>query len=219
MTNHLTWETLNDLVDGVLAPAASAAAETHARECTECGTRARRAAGDRCRGARLARQRWRRLTSCGATCARRSRRSKVAHLPAGSSSRHSRAGWWVTPGRLAAAAVVLVAATASLTGIVMRSQQSPVVAVIEDAAGNRLGVVAGVGKSVPGERARACANNSRYCTTTCARDPRQGRARTGYDRPRHRRRDVRRCFAIRRMQHCLNCWHPTTDRKSNSCVA
>jgi len=43
---------------------------------------------------------------------------KVAHLPLGSTNSSTR-GFWVTPGRLAAAAVVLVAATASLTGIIM----------------------------------------------------------------------------------------------------
>ena len=36
MSDHLTWETLNDLVDGVLGPAAATAAESHARECATC---------------------------------------------------------------------------------------------------------------------------------------------------------------------------------------
>jgi len=36
MTDHLTWETLNDLADGVLSSAGAGAAESHARECTAC---------------------------------------------------------------------------------------------------------------------------------------------------------------------------------------
>jgi hypothetical protein len=45
---------------------------------------------------------------------------KIARLPLGAEAPRAH-GFWVTPGRLAAAAVVLVAATASLTGVVLRS--------------------------------------------------------------------------------------------------
>jgi hypothetical protein len=51
---------------------------------------------------------------------------KVAHLPSGAGVSPTR-GWWITPGRLAAAAVVLIAATASLTGVVMNSRSAAAV--------------------------------------------------------------------------------------------
>jgi len=130
MTNHLSWETLNDLVDGMLAPAATAAAEAHAHECAECGTALAelRATLAGARSLPLSvtppDELW---SEVRATI----EAGKVAHLPSGTQSARPR-GWWVTPQRLAAAAVVLVAATASLTGIVMRSQPS-VVTVVESA--------------------------------------------------------------------------------------
>ena len=36
MTNHLTWEVLNDYIDDVLAPAERVGAEAHVRECETC---------------------------------------------------------------------------------------------------------------------------------------------------------------------------------------
>src|SRR6185503_19752472 len=126
MSDHLSWETLNDLVDGVLSPAATAAAETHARDCESCATA---------------------LTELRATLSvthdlptsvtppddlwndvrATIEAGKVAHLPLGSAPATAR-GIWMTPGKLAAAAVVLVAATASLTGVVMKAGPSaPVV--------------------------------------------------------------------------------------------
>ena len=120
MTNHLTWETLNDLVDGVLPPEASVAAESHARECASCA-------------AALAELRatlsmthdlpdsltppddlWSEVRTTIEA-------GKIARLPLGAEAPRAH-GFWVTPGRLAAAAVVLVAATASLTGVVLRSE-------------------------------------------------------------------------------------------------
>jgi hypothetical protein len=120
MTTHLTWETLNDLVDDVLSPAAKTAAEMHVRDCASCATS---------------------LTELRATVAvthdlpesvsppeglwndvrATIEAGKVAHLPLGGAPEHSH-GFWVTPGRLAAAAVMLVAVTASLTGILMTSE-------------------------------------------------------------------------------------------------
>jgi len=126
MTNHLSWETLNDLVDGMLAPTATAAAESHARECAECGPALAElratVAGARSLPASVTPpdELW---SEVRATI----EAGKVAHLPSGTSARQR--GWWVTPQRLAAAAVVLVAATASLTGIVMRLQPSAVTVV------------------------------------------------------------------------------------------
>jgi hypothetical protein len=120
MTTHLTWETLNDLVDDVLSPAAKTAAETHARDCASCGRslaelRATVAVThDLPESVTPPEDLW---NDVRATI----EAGKVAHLPLGSAPAPSR-GLWVTPGRLAAAAVMLVAVTASLTGIVMTSQ-------------------------------------------------------------------------------------------------
>ena len=126
MTDHLTWETLNDLVDGVLSPSATDAAESHARECAECASAL---AGLRATVS-VARDLPATLTppddlwrDVRATIEAR----KVAHLPSGADRSPSR-GWWVTPQRLAAAAVVLVAATASLTGIVINARAPAVAA-------------------------------------------------------------------------------------------
>ena len=134
MTDHLTWETLNDLVDGVLSPAGAGAAESHARECSACAS----ALAELRAAISVARELPARVTppddlwhDVRATI----EAGKVAHLPLGSTSTSGR-GFWVTPARLAAAAVVLVATTASLTGIVMNPgsttvtvEQAPVVMV------------------------------------------------------------------------------------------
>jgi hypothetical protein len=120
MTTHLTWETLNDLVDDVLSPAAKAAAEMHARDCASCATslaelRATVAVThDLPDSLTPPADLW---NDVRATI----EAGKVAHLPLGSVAARAR-GFWVTPGRLAAAAVMLVAVTASLTGILMTSE-------------------------------------------------------------------------------------------------
>jgi anti-sigma factor RsiW len=125
MTDHLTWETLNDLVDGVLSAAPSADAESHVRGCTACAN-----ALAELRATVVAARElpdtvappddlW---GDVRATIEAR----KVAHLPSGAGLPQT-SGWWITPGRLAAAAVVLIAATASLTGVVMNSRSSAAV--------------------------------------------------------------------------------------------
>jgi anti-sigma factor RsiW len=125
MTDHLTWETLNDFVDGVLPSPATAAAEAHIRECSACANALSELnatiAGARALPGTMALPDglW---SDVQATIESR----KVAHLPSGTSVPQPR-GWWMTPGRLAAAAVVLMAATASLTGVVMNSRPSAVV--------------------------------------------------------------------------------------------
>jgi anti-sigma factor RsiW len=125
MTDHLSWETLNDLVDGVLSPAASAAAESHVRGCATCANalaelRATVVAAHELPGSvPPPDDLW---TDVRRTIEAR----KVAHLPSGAGPARTR-GWWITPGRLAAAAVVLIVATASLTGVVMNSRSSAAV--------------------------------------------------------------------------------------------
>ena len=126
MSDHLSWETLNDLVDGVLPPGAVAAAETHTRGCASCAA----ALAELRATLSVTRDLPASLTppddlwnDVRATI----EAGKVAHLPLGTAPARSR-GIWVTPGKLAAAAVVLVAATASLTGVVMKSDPlAPVV--------------------------------------------------------------------------------------------
>ena len=126
MTNHLSWETLNDLVDDVLTPTERNVAEQHARECAVCA---------------------RAVTELKATVAEvhdmpasvappdelwssireTIEAKKVAHLPSGTVARQA-SGWWVTPGRLAAAAVALIAVTATITTVAVGSRQAPLVA-------------------------------------------------------------------------------------------
>ena len=120
MTDHLTWETLNDFVDGLLPAAASATAEAHVRGCAACA----RALAELRATVVAARELPHNVTppdelwsDVRATIEAR----KVAHLPSGAARPRAR-GWWMTPGRLAAAAVVLIAATASVTGVIMNSR-------------------------------------------------------------------------------------------------
>lgn len=127
MNDHLTWEVLNDLVDGVLSPASATAAEAHARSCDTC----RAALAELREAVTLARELPDSVTPPGdlwndvrATI----EQGKVARLPLGDGS-VSRQGWFVTPARLAAAAVVLVATTASVTSLVLKERETDVVAV------------------------------------------------------------------------------------------
>lgn len=126
MTNHLSWETLNDLVDDGLAPAEQAAAEQHARECASCARAVAElkatVAGvhDMPRSVTPPDEIWSSIRDTIES-------KKVAHLPSGGIARQA-AGWWVTPGRLAAAAVALIAVTATITSVAMQSRQAPVLA-------------------------------------------------------------------------------------------
>ncbi len=127
MTNHLTWETLNDLVDGVLTAEAVAAAEGHAGECATCATalaELRATVGE----ARALPASVTPPDELWAEVRATIEANKVAHLSPGAAPAAAARGWWVTPRQLAAAALVLVAATASLTGIVMNSRSSSTIA-------------------------------------------------------------------------------------------
>lgn len=118
MTDHLGWETLNDLVDGVLDSRAAAAAEHHARGCRSCGLALSELRATVALAHELPNtvmppdELW---NDVRATIEAR----KVAEFPSAPGARPR--GWWMTPGRVAAAAVMLVAATASVTGLMMRS--------------------------------------------------------------------------------------------------
>jgi hypothetical protein len=123
---HLNWETLNDLVDGVLPPAAITAAEGHARDCASCAT----ALAELRETVAVTHDLPSSLTppdDLWNDVRTTIEAGKMAHLPLGSAAARGR-GIWMTPGRLAAAAVVVIAATASLTSIAMKSSPSfPVV--------------------------------------------------------------------------------------------
>jgi anti-sigma factor RsiW len=128
MSDHLSWETLNDLVDGVLPPAAVATTESHTRDCASCAT----ALAELRATLSVTRDLPPSLTppdDLWNDVRSTIEAGKVAHLPLGMAPPRAR-GIWMTPGKLAAAAVVLVAATASLTGVVMKSSapSAPVVA-------------------------------------------------------------------------------------------
>lgn len=119
MTDHLSWETLNDVVDGVLSPAAVAAAESHARDCASCAA----AIAELRATLAVTRSLPESLTppddlwnDVRVTI----EAGKVAHLPLGAAPVRGR-GIWMTPARMAAAAVVLVAVTASLTTVALKS--------------------------------------------------------------------------------------------------
>lgn len=133
MTTHLSWETLNDMVDGVLPAAAIATAESHARDCSECaGALAELRATvslthELPPGLTPPPELW---SDVRATI----EAGKVAHLPSGLTS-VPRRGIWMSPGKLAAAAVFLIAVTSSVTGILMNARtpitvvEQPVMAV------------------------------------------------------------------------------------------
>ena len=126
MTNHLTWETLNDLVDDVLAPAERTAAAQHASECSSCARSVAElratVAGvhDMPREVMPPDELWSAIRETIED-------NKVAHLPSGNTARQA-SGWFVTKGRLAAAALALVAGTAAVTSLALARRQAPVAA-------------------------------------------------------------------------------------------
>ena len=127
MSDHLTWETLNDLVDGMLPPAAVTAAESHARDCASCAT----ALAELRATLAVTRDLPTSLTppdDLWSDVQATIEAGKVAHLPLGTARARAR-GVWMTPGKLAAAAVVLVAATASLTSVAIKSSPTEQVVV------------------------------------------------------------------------------------------
>jgi anti-sigma factor RsiW len=118
MNSHLSWETLNDLVDDVLPASARNAAEGHAHACAACALaldqlRATVAAAATLPGsADPPADLWQDVR---ATIEAR----KVAPLPV--STRAPR-GWWVTPRKLAVAAAALIAVTSTVTGLIVSSR-------------------------------------------------------------------------------------------------
>lgn len=124
MTSHLSWETLNDLVDGLLPAAIAADAERHARDCAACAlalsdlratlSDVRDLPGSTPPPDHL----W---ADIRATVEAR----KVTRLP--TSAWASRRGWWMTPARVGIAASVLIAVSSTMTALVLSARQGALV--------------------------------------------------------------------------------------------
>ena len=117
MTDHLAWDTLNDLADGVLATGERETAEQHLRACAECaGTLA--ALREALAGATALPRTVAPPDDLWSDIRSTIDGRKVAPLREG---RRGPRGWWLTPRRLAAAAVLLMVASSAATIAVMRS--------------------------------------------------------------------------------------------------
>lgn len=133
MTSHLSWETLSDLADGRLAPAARQAAQLHLAECPDCGSA--RDALERVTAAAAAlphdeappSELWDSIaasigTSIGASVEGRSQRQPPRRSLA------------FSPRTLAAAALVLMAASSAVTAWLLRRESGAPVAATPPAA-------------------------------------------------------------------------------------
>lgn len=124
MSDHLSWETQNDLVDGVLPRDERQAAEAHLARCVACASAvsALRATIDSTRALPESVDPPDELWSGVRTTIEA---GKVA--PLGAATQAPR-GWWVTVPRMAVAASLLVVAASSVTAYVMQARPSGVVA-------------------------------------------------------------------------------------------
>lgn len=118
MTDHLIWETQNDLVDDLLHGADRAAAESHLAACARCAgevnhLRATVASTNALPSTSAPPDElWSEIRSTIEA-------GKVA--PLGTATRPPR-GWWVTVPRMVVAASLLVVAASSVTAYVMQQQ-------------------------------------------------------------------------------------------------
>ena len=120
MTTHMSWETINDLADGRLSATERTGALAHIRACVACAaqvadlqsvlTSAKAIPGELTPPAEA----W-------TAIADRIDRTKTVTLPVASSARP---GLKVSRGQLAAAALVLVAASSAITSVVMRRESA-----------------------------------------------------------------------------------------------
>jgi hypothetical protein len=118
MSNHLSWETINDLVDDLLPQEDREAASRHVSDCAECrgALEALDAAMTAARTAPAA------MTppddlwgNVRATIESR----KVAHLAGRPATPR---GWWITTPRLVAAGLALVVGTSAITALAVRGR-------------------------------------------------------------------------------------------------
>jgi anti-sigma factor RsiW len=114
---HLSFETLNDLIDGRVAASDGGRVDAHLGECAECRetlAALRETVDD---ASALSHESpapdglWQDIQHSIEA-------GKVTPLPVAAPERSR--GWWMTPRRIAAAAVVLVAASSGLTAVVMQ---------------------------------------------------------------------------------------------------
>lgn len=129
MTDHLTFDELNDLADGVLPEPRQAEVQAHLRACAGCaaGLAGLRATLDD-------------LQSLDAVMAPPEElwtdirasidAGKVALL--GTDTGRARSGWWMTPGRAAAAALLLIAGSSAVTAVLLRETAPPAITVDSD---------------------------------------------------------------------------------------
>ena len=130
MTTHLSWETINDYADGVLAPGAERDTATrHLDACDECRARVEdlraflRDANGAATEVAPPDDVWPAVRS-------EIERRKVIDLPGlrGAGWSRTRAG---TRWRMAAAAAALIVASSSITAVIMREKESTAVATTE----------------------------------------------------------------------------------------
>jgi hypothetical protein len=124
MTDHLSWETLNDFVDDMLPASTRVTAELHARECADCA-KALAELSATVSGAQALPSSLTPPPDLWSDVRSTIEAGKVAHLPPGRVAVPSR-GVWMSPGKLAAAAVFLMTVTSSVTGLVMNSRATVV---------------------------------------------------------------------------------------------
>ena len=116
MTEHLSWDTLNDLASGALDASDRRAAVEHADGCAECAAtlealrRTIDVASALPRSIEPPPDVWQSIRESIDA-------SKVAAIP---SAPGSRIPWWASPRRLAVAATALVVASSALTALVMQ---------------------------------------------------------------------------------------------------
>lgn len=119
MTNHLPWDTLNDVIDGRVTTSDRAHVDAHLRDCAECREtvatlRTTIADADALPPDVLP------PAALWTDIQRSIEAGKVTAIPTAAPARAR--GWWMTPRRMAVAAVGLVAASSALTAVVMRRQ-------------------------------------------------------------------------------------------------
>lgn len=166
MTDHLTFDELNDLADRLLQEPRLTEAQEHVRTCAECagalaGLRTTlddlgSLEGDMAPPGDL----WAEVKASIEA-------GKVASL--GADTRPARPGWWMTPGRAAAAALLLIAGSSAATALLLRDVAPPAIAV--DSDGGSAGVTWQVAERATSRASLISAPSSRHRRTSCRQPP------------------------------------------------
>ncbi|HEX9565804.1 MAG TPA: hypothetical protein VF981_17625 [Gemmatimonadaceae bacterium] len=112
MTDHLAWETLNDLADDQLQEDERQAAEVHVQSCPTCAA-SLAALREALQAAHALRDSVSPPDDLWAEVRGTIERRKVARLAPDMT--YLPRGWWVTPGRVAAASLILVTLSSAVT--------------------------------------------------------------------------------------------------------